>query len=121
VAAILIVDDEPRVAQMVARTLEDRHTTATQTSAGGALELLEGGARFDAVITDLAMPEHDGIWLAQQLAERHPQLAGRVLFLTGGALTDAARDFLGRPGVRSLAKPFRLAELQARLDEVLGG
>src|SRR5260370_3587648 len=88
---ILVVDDEPLVAEMVGRTLEEEHSVAVQSSAQGALELVDEGGRFDLVVSDLQMPDLDGIGLRDALAQRDPALAGRMLFLTGGATTPAPR------------------------------
>ncbi len=76
-AAILVIDDEPLVAQMIRRTIEDQHVITVQNSATAALALIDGGARFDVVITDLQMPGGDGIWLSDTLAQRNPALARR--------------------------------------------
>jgi CheY-like chemotaxis protein len=120
VAAILIVEDEPLVAQMIRRTLEDRHTVAVEGSAQSAVALYDSGRRFDLVITDLAMPDRDGIWLSNELVRRDPALARRMIFLTGGATTSSARLFLQGPGVEWLQKPFQSAELHQRIERLLG-
>ena len=118
-AAILVIDDEPLVAQMIRRTIEDQHVITVQNSATAALALIDGGARFDVVITDLQMPGGDGIWLSDTLAQRNPALARRMIFLTGGATTPKAHAFLQRPDIEWLEKPFRPAELRERIDRVL--
>jgi CheY-like chemotaxis protein len=118
-AAILIIDDEPLVAQMIRRTIEDQHVVTVQNSAAGALALIEGGARFDLLITDLQMPGGDGIWLSDTLAQKDPALARRMIFLTGGATTPKARAFLQRADIEWMEKPFRPAELRERIDRVL--
>ena len=73
---------------------------------------------FDAVITDLAMPNMDGLALARHLGKSHPALP--VLFISGHPDDQAMRDILesGRP---LLQKPFTGEELIRRLDEVLRG
>jgi len=118
---ILVVDDEPLVAEMVGRTLEEEHSVAVQSSAQGALELVDKGERFDLVVSDLQMPDLDGIGLRDALAQRDPALARRMLFLTGGATTPGTREFLAREDVHSLEKPFRAPELLAIVRRLLGG
>jgi len=120
-AAILVIDDEPLVAQMIRRTIEDQHAITVQTSAPGAVALIEAGARFDVVVTDLQMPGGDGMWLEETLAKRDPALARRMIFLTGGATTPKARAFLQRADIQWLEKPFRPAELRERIERVLRG
>jgi CheY-like chemotaxis protein len=121
VARILIVDDEPLVALMIQRTLDEAHAVTVQGSARAALQLLAQGERYDAVVTDLHMPDGDGIWLRGELSRLAPALARRMLFLTGGAMTQGAGSFLNQPGVRWLQKPFRAAELLRCIEELLAG
>jgi DNA-binding NtrC family response regulator len=65
------------------------------------------------------MPEITGMTLHADLMERWPDLAGRTLFVTGGAYTDEARTFLERPDVRSIRKPFRVAEIRRIVADML--
>jgi FixJ family two-component response regulator len=54
-----------------------------------------------------------GMDVYRELAQQHPSLAGRVVFLTGGAFTAAAREFLERERVECVEKPFEVAALRA--------
>ena len=117
---ILVVDDEPLVAEMIRRTLEDDHEVAVAHSATEALALLEAGRRYDAILCDVQMPGLDGIELHQRLREVYPDQAARMVFLSGGATTTRTRNFLASPGVRALDKPFRLGDLLARIAELIG-
>ena len=74
-----------------------------------------GGEPFDLVFSDLQMPEMTGMDLHRELARSRPDLASRMVFLTGGACTDAARDFLMEPGRECLEKPFDLPAIRAVL------
>jgi len=117
---VLVIDDEPLVAQMVRRTLEDACEVVVRHSAEEALELLDAGEVFDAVLTDLMMPGLDGIELHAELRRRHPEVLARLLFLSGGATNARARTFLSMPGIRWLDKPFRAEELTRRVREIAG-
>src|SRR5258708_13543980 len=103
---MLVVEDEPLVAEMVRRTLEEEHSVAVRSSAQGALELVDKGERFDLVVSDLQMPDLDGIGLRDALAQRDPALARRMLFLTGRPRTPGRREFLARKALHSLDNPF---------------
>jgi DNA-binding response OmpR family regulator len=118
VARILVVDDEKLVALMIRRALEDGHEVVVEHSAAAARALLATG-RFDAVIADLHLPDGSAASIRDELKRLHPALASRLLVLTGGATTAKESDFLREPGVRWLHKPFRAAELLARLEELL--
>ncbi len=114
---VLVVDDEPTVASAAARLLHHLEVTIAR-SGDEAIALVDGGTRFDAILCDLMMPGGSGIDVHAALAARHPELLPRLVFLTGGAVTAAAREFLERPGVRCVEKPFDRATLVATVTEV---
>jgi signal transduction histidine kinase len=118
-ARILVVDDEPLVGNVLERTLQHDHDVVVVQSARAALERLSAGERFDAILSDLLMPEMSGMDLHRAIVERHPALATRMIFLTGGAFTPAARAFLENEPVVCIEKPFELETLRAALSRVL--
>jgi two-component system NtrC family sensor kinase len=83
-----------------------------------ALALLDE-ARFDAVVSDLHMPDADGATLWREVRLKHPALARRMLFVTGDTLSPSARQFLDSTRCPSLNKPFAKAELLAQLHALL--
>ena len=106
-----MVDDEPLVGRALQRMLSAEHEVKVLDSGKKALDDLLGGARYDLILCDLMMPEMTGMELHAALVRHDPAQAARMLFLTGGAFTGAARAFLDRvPNVR-LEKPFNAAEL----------
>jgi signal transduction histidine kinase/ActR/RegA family two-component response regulator len=109
---ILVVDDEPLVGAVLERTLGEEHEVVTCSGAREALERLARGETFDLVFSDLLMPGLSGMDLHAELARGHPALARRVVFLTGGACTEAAREFLARPGMECVEKPFDLESIR---------
>jgi CheY-like chemotaxis protein len=119
VARILVIDDEPMVGLMIRRMLSPPHDVTTKHSGRSALEQLRGGDRYDVIVTDLHMADGDGIWLRGEVAKIDPEAPRRMLFLTGGAGSADAREFLDQPGVRWIEKPFRSAELIAAIGEIL--
>jgi CheY-like chemotaxis protein len=78
VRRILVIDDEPLVALMIRRTLEPDHEVTVLHSGRAALLLFEQGARFDAIVTDLQMPDGDGAWLHGELARLDAAQARRT-------------------------------------------
>jgi PAS domain S-box-containing protein len=116
---LLVVDDEPLVGNVLQRTLQRDHEVVVVQSARAALDRLEAGERFDAILSDLLMPEMSGMDLHRAVAERHPGLAPRMIFLTGGAFTPAARAFLEREPVVCIEQPFELETVRAALARVL--
>ncbi len=118
-ARLLVVDDEPEIGELMRSLLEGvGHEVATAESGAVALELLDT-ARFDAIVCDLRMPDMTGAALWQQVRERHPALARRMLFVSGDTLAVDAREFFDRSGCGMLDKPFSKADLLARVAELL--
>lgn len=118
---VLVVDDEPMVGLVIQRAFEDEHDVVVLSSARAALDLLDAGERFDVVLSDLMMPDMSGMALHAELARRHPELAPRTVFLTGGAYTPESRQFLEDAAVELLEKPFELDALRAVLARLLAG
>jgi C4-dicarboxylate-specific signal transduction histidine kinase len=114
---VLVVDDDALVVRSVARTLADRYEIVTASSAVEALAHVERGERFDALLCDLMMPQMTGMELHARLEERAPALARRMLFITGGAFTDAAARFLAE-GRACVEKPFEPEALRAAVERV---
>jgi PAS domain S-box-containing protein len=117
-ARVLVVDDEEAIGAALRRQLFAHHVV-TETLAVSALARLRAGERFDLLLCDVMMPQMTGIQLHAVLARELPELAGQLVFMTGGAFTPGARDFLDRvPNVR-LEKPIDIDKLRALVDEAL--
>ena len=80
--------------------------------------MLVAGERFDVILCDLMMPVMTGMDLAEELARILPEQASRVVFITGGAFTARAREFLERTPHHRLEKPLDMGRLHAVVDEV---
>ena len=117
--AILVVDDEPLVAQMLQAVLAaDGHQVETAGDGVQALDLLRART-FDLVLSDLRMPGLDGPGLYREVERSHPALASRFIFLTGDTLSTDASEFLARTGVPSVSKPFAIEEIRRAVQRVL--
>lgn len=119
-ARVLVVDDEPRMCKALARLLAPDHDVTVAAGAGEALDLVARGESWDVVLCDLMMPGMSGMGLHAELSRRAPVLAGRLVFMTGGAYTAEAQDFLARVPNRRLEKPFRPEALERLLGDLLG-
>jgi PAS domain S-box-containing protein len=108
---VLVIDDEPMVVATLKRVLARHHDVTTTTSARDALERLQAGQRYDAVLCDLMMPDMSGMALHDTLARDLPELAERMIFITGGAFTPRGAEFLERVQNPCLDKPFDVAAL----------
>lgn len=114
-ARVLVVDDEPKILQMIAWILSAHELTLVDSGAE-ATALCETND-YDVILCDLMMPDVTGIDVHAALAKRRPKLAERLVFMTGGAFTPAASAFLEAVDARVLYKPFGAKELQALVLE----
>jgi CheY-like chemotaxis protein/anti-sigma regulatory factor (Ser/Thr protein kinase) len=116
---ILVVEDEAEIAQMIAEVLvRDGHEILLASSGREALARLDG-ERVDLILSDLRMPDLDGPGLHRELAERAPELARRMAFVTGDVLTPDTGSFLDRAGLPVLEKPIDPYDLRLRVRSLL--
>lgn len=108
---VLVVDDEPRILDMMRRMLRAHADLAVAPGGLEALSRVKAGERFDAIVCDLLMPEMNGMQLYEALQSEAPELVSRMLFVTGGAFTGDARAFLDRVPNRVLTKPVERDEI----------
>ena len=113
---LLFVDDEPNIRRGYQRAFGKHHEVAVAGDGREALTLLDAGADFDVVICDLTMPNMTGMELFERLQVLHPRLTDRVIFVTGGAPTVEAQQFLATTTCPVLAKPFERQELTALIE-----
>lgn len=114
---VLLIDDEPLVLKALQRILK-AHEVTTSNAVRAALQRIEAGEHFDVVVCDLMMPERTGIDLYEHLQAHSPELAGRVVFMTGGAFTERAERFLKEVPNRQLLKPVDATTLRQVVLEV---
>jgi two-component system cell cycle sensor histidine kinase/response regulator CckA len=112
---VLVIDDDLAMANVVALTLREDHEVEVFTSARQALECVRRGEHFDAIICDVMMPEMDGIEFHAGLSDIPGIFPGEVVFMTAGAYTVRAREFLDRVANPCLEKPFDAETLRDRM------
>ncbi len=114
---ILLADDDDTMRTFLARALENAGFEVVSVNCGtAALPWLET-AYFDLLLTDIVMPEMDGIELAQRCADLSPET--KVMFITGFAAVSlrASREM---PEAKVLSKPFHLRDLVLEVQRVFG-
>ncbi len=116
---LLIVDDEEGMLRSLQRLLESRYRVQVATGLVDGLSRIQSEP-FDLVLCDVMMPSGGGEWLYRTLLGRAPALAERVIFFSGGAVSDGARAFLLSQPQPVLMKPLDLRAL-ARLAERMTG
>jgi two-component system response regulator HydG len=114
---VLIVDDQPEMAEMIADELCGRGYSAVATTSGRqALERLQS-ERFDALVTDVTMPEVDGMELLRVSLSLDPSRP--VILMTAFSTLETAIHATGDGAYHYLTKPFRLDALVRLLREAL--
>jgi DNA-binding NtrC family response regulator len=113
---ILIVDDEKSILSLLRAAFSQAgYEVRTAASGREAMEIC-GRERFDAVLSDVVMPEVDGHEFVHWLAGRHP--ATRAVLMSG--YDHGCSDCPGALPHRILAKPFRPSEAVSVIDDALG-
>jgi len=112
---VLVVDDRPEMAEMIADHLCDRGYEATAMSSGEeALRILRTRC-VDVLVTDLRMPGVDGFDLLSASIELDPSRT--VILMTGYGTLDTALEATRRGAFQYLTKPFRLDALVRVLEQ----
>ena len=122
-AEILIVDDEPELAELISDMVAGMgYRSMTAPSGHAAQRLLAGaGGRFSAILCDIRMPDGDGPGLYDWLAANRPDLARRIAFVTGDTLGPSAGRFLARSGCPVIEKPFTPDDIAGVLATLTAG
>ena len=118
-ARVIVVDDEPLVGRSIRRALRD-HDVEVFESGAEAIDRLSNGEPFDLAFCDLMMPEVSGMEVYRRVSARRPELASRFVFMTGGAFSPEARDFLRATSSACLEKPFELRQIRDLVAERVG-
>ncbi len=103
-AKVLVIDDDPRVARAIGRTLR-AHDVTLEPSAVSALERIRGGEKYDVVLCDLMMPGMDGIGFYTALERERSPLLATLVFMTGGVFSQDVARFIESSPVPCLQKP----------------
>ena len=117
---VLLVDDEPAILRALVDVLSEHHDVVTASSGNEARAILSRDGAFDAVLCDLLMGHGTGIELVVWLEASAPELAHRVVLMSGGATTPEAERFLHERAHRALAKPLAVADVLRKIREVQG-
>jgi two-component system NtrC family sensor kinase len=116
----LVVEDEQALNEAVAAALADEGFRVDRAANGEEALARLNDAHYDVVICDLKMPKVDGMMFFREVSAKMPQIARRVVFVTGDVAGTEAERFLEESGCRWVPKPFRLRDLVRVARETLG-
>jgi two-component system, cell cycle sensor histidine kinase and response regulator CckA len=108
---VLVIDDEPLVARLIASQVEEAGFGAeVATDAAQAMEMMLGPTPFDLIYCDLMMKGMTGMDIAAALETQAPERLARMVFMTGGAFVPRASAFVSMHRDRCIEKPFDAVE-----------
>ena len=105
---ILVVDDEPLIAECLSRALGDEGHLVDLAKTGNELIENQDLTRYDIIILDVKMPGIDGVELFDYIKQLSDDVSSRIMFITGDISNPATREFITKTGNPMLAKPFTL-------------
>ena len=117
--SVLVVDDEPRILQLMSRLLTVDGVVVDLAGSGedawNMLQLLD----YDCILLDLRMPDMSGMELYRAVKTKDVELARKVIFMTGDTVGAETRDFIASCANRTLDKPVDLQEVRSLVNEML--
>lgn len=114
---VLVADDEPSVREFVERALTYGGFTVTVVPDGNAALEALGKAPYDLLLTDIVMPDLDGIALSLKVAKDYPQT--KIVMMSGYANQRQRAHNLDCLAHEVISKPFTLEEIVKRVSAVL--
>jgi CheY-like chemotaxis protein len=120
-APVLLIEDEPAVLALVRAVLEGHGYVVVPTESGAeALRLLADGD-FHGVVSDMRTPGGvDGAQVYAWIAAHRPELASRLVFITGDIANEETAATLRRTGAPCVEKPFRVHDFIAVVEQTMG-
>jgi len=116
---VLIVEDEEEIANILEDILNIYEADAVIAPQGSAaLNALEKQS-INFVISDITLPDTDGIELYQFIKSKYPTLSDRFLFMSGHSIDDQMEKFLSETGNSYIQKPFHINDLQEKIKKYL--
>jgi CheY-like chemotaxis protein len=119
--AVLVIEDEPGVMGYVRATLERNGYAVVGVSSGAeALDLLQAG-EFRGIVSDMVTPGGvDGAQMFAWILAHRPDLAPRLIFMTGDIANEDTLNTLRKTGAPYLEKPFRVQDLISAVEKIMG-
>jgi two-component system cell cycle sensor histidine kinase/response regulator CckA len=118
-ARLLLIDDEECLIESLCEILSNYYEVECAKTGFDALRILQSGRPFDLILCDLMLPDTTGMDLYEEIQRLMPDLEKRMVFVSGGAFTARADQFLKNVPNMQLMKPFRSAELFTVIRDAL--
>ena len=118
IVRVLVVDDETALAVALKKVLEPDHEVTAITEGRVALDILLGEGRFDVVLCDVLMPGVSGIDLYRELERERPDIAQRIIFMSGASSMPRVVEFFTAISNERIDKPVDLEHLRALIRQI---
>ena len=120
-APVLLIEDEPAVMAYVRAALErNGYHVVTAESGADALQMLASG-NFQGIVSDMRTPGGvDGAQVHAWIANHRPELASKVVFITGDIANEETVAILRKTGAPCLEKPFRVQQFISVVEQTMG-
>jgi PAS domain S-box-containing protein len=116
---ILVVDDEPLILDLMLEVLVERGYQVDTAGNGREAARKIDGEPYDLVISDVRMPQMNGMDLYRRVLSSRPELEGRVVFVTGDLIDREIVQFLADVQARTLPKPLEIDKIVGVVDDLL--
>ena len=118
---VLVIDDEKYIVDLLYEYLSPIGYDVETATNGDEAKIKIVAHKFDAIICDIKMPGVSGMELYEYVTERHPDMANRVIFITGDSMATETSKFLKTFTVKYIRKPFNLSEIYETIKNITGG
>jgi DNA-binding response OmpR family regulator len=115
---ILVIEDEPIIRRVCARILAAGNYAVDIAESGSQASKMIENEDYDICLSDVRLPEMDGMNFYRLLRESHPLLAEKTIFMTGDCISTDIKTFLEETGSKCILKPFTPDELSAAVEEI---
>ncbi len=120
-APVLLIEDEPAVMALVRAVLEGHGYTVVSTESGADALRLLAERDFHGVVSDMRTPGGvDGAQVYAWIATHRPELAARLVFITGDIANEETAATLRRTGAPCVEKPFRVHDFITVVEQTMG-
>jgi CheY-like chemotaxis protein len=118
---VLVIDDEPMLADIIAQALSDAHDVEVVTGGREAIDRVLSGRDYDVILCDVSMPGMHGLAVHAEIVRIQPDYASRFVFMSGGVSDGLLMERLAALPNLLVQKPFECRRIQRIVDDRVHG
>jgi len=116
---LLVVDDEPMILDLIVDLFQDQDVKVDTAGNGSEACRKIKQQAYDVVLTDVRMPQMNGLDLYSEILGMRPEMQGRVIFMTGDLIDEEISGFIARVSALSIPKPLEIPVVLSAVAETL--